>query len=400
MMKIKSQYKKNIILAVTGGIAAYKACELARLFIKSGAAVKVVMTESAENFIHPNTFSALTGNPVYTDIFSDPMLHIDLAKWADEIIIAPATAATISRIASGLAEDLLTTICIATKAKIFIAPAMNTVMWSHPSTQRNINTLKEDGYQIIEPTSGQQACGDIGFGRLAEPESIFETISSKENTLIKNIHVLITAGPTQENIDPVRYISNFSSGKMGYAIAEAFQEMGATVTIVTGPTHLAAPPHCELLQVKTANDMLDAVNKLIHQNDIFISAAAVSDYQAKHLSSHKIKKTTEPFTLELMKTRDILENLAQQKHSAFIVGFCAETDNLLEQAKIKLTRKKLDVIIANEVREDGFPFHQDDNEVVYLTKEGKEIFFEKENKKSLAIKLVEHIMEAFSESRI
>jgi len=296
---------KNILIGVTGSIAAYKACELVRLLVKAEFSVKVVMTENAKKFIHPNTFEALSANPVYCDMFENSMQHIELAKWADSIIIAPATASTISKLASGSAECLLTTLCLASQAICFIAPAMNKVMFQNPATIKNMAQLKLNGFRIIASNYGQQACGDIGLGRMTEPENIFNTIMQR-SSLFKGIKLIVTAGPTHEKIDPVRYVSNFSSGKMGYALAKAAYEYGASVCLISGPTNLLPPHGCQVIYVQSAEDMLNAVMKEALNTSILISSAAIADYRPQAFSKSKLKKEEESLTIKFSKTVDIL----------------------------------------------------------------------------------------------
>lgn len=386
--------KKNILIGITGSIAAYKSCELVRLFVKNGFDVKVIMTSNAKEFVHPNTFEALSNNPVFDDLFSDPMLHIELAKWADVVIVAPATANVISRLAVGAADDLLTTVCLATQAPRFIVPAMNKIMWEKAATQDNIQKLQHYTYQFIMPEFGVQACGDVGFGRMMEPEAIYDVITHKNNSL-NNLTVVITAGPTQEKIDPVRYISNFSSGKMGYALAEAFLILGAKVILISGPTHLPKPAGCEFITVTTADEMLHAVKEHVFNANIFISAAAVCDYKPVEYSMRKIKKSADNLSLQLHKTPDILKQISLLDHQAFVVGFCAETDNLIENTKQKIAAKKLNAIVANYVTDDGYPFNSDSNEVVYINCGGVVIHFERQDKINLAKKLGSLIVEEF-----
>ncbi len=371
----------NIILGVTGGIAAYKACELLRLLTKSGHEVKVIMTEGSKNFIHPNTFAALSHHPVHDDLFSDPMLHIQLAKWADKIIIAPATASILSELAVGAARQLLSAVCLASEAPCFIAPAMNKIMWEKSITQKNIATLISFAYHIIPPEIGEQACGDIGAGRMAAPEIIFKKIFPPHPMT----RVVITAGPTREKIDPVRYISNFSSGKMGYALAKAAYECGAEVHLITGPTALPLPHYCKVTSVISTQEMLAAAIDAAKNADIFISAAAVADYQVQTFSDEKIKKNE--LTLLFKKNQDMLKIIRAHHPTLFTVGFCAETHNLLEQANKKLIEKNLDVIIANKIDATGYPFDADTNELIYLTQK-ETIALEKDTKENLAKKII------------
>jgi phosphopantothenoylcysteine decarboxylase/phosphopantothenate--cysteine ligase len=377
----------KILLGITGGIAAYKSCELCRLFVKNGDSVKVVMTEHAKQFIHPNTFAALSGNEVYSDCFENPMVHIELAKWADQIIIAPATANTIAKLNYGLADDLLSTICLAAETHITLAPAMNKIMWQNESVQQNLLQLKQKDFKIIEPTAGEQACGDIGIGRMAEPVDIYNHFAIKP--LLKDLTVLISAGPTREKIDPIRYLSNFSSGKMGYALATAAKRMGAKVVLISGPTCLEQPQVNTFVSTESANDMLQTILEYIHQADIFISAAAVADYTPANTTEHKIKKDGDDLILALKRTKDILTTLNTYKN-IFKVGFCAETDNLLENAKAKLVNKGLDVIIANLIASDGYPMGADSNELIFMTKDTN-IHLEKASKSALAQQVLELI---------
>ncbi len=363
---------RNILLGVSGGIAAYKAAELTRLFIKSGYNVKVVMTEGAKQFIHQNTFAALTNNQVYHDTF-DPnhpiMMHIDLAKWADLIIIAPASAASISRLASGLCSDLLTTVCIASEAQIFIAPAMNKTMWNSCAVQQNVHQLEKQKVKIIYPASGEQACGDVGFGRMQEPEHILKSVNKSLNyeKKLDGLKVVITAGPTRESLDPVRYISNHSSGKMGYALAIACANAGAEVTLISGPTNIEKPKNINrLINVTTAEEMHKAAVEKSSKADIFISAAAVVDYKPLQKATNKIKKHGDKLTLELIKTPDILTAISKLKDRPICIGFAAETENLIENAKLKLQKKRLDAIIANQICTSGAPFYSDDNKVTWI----------------------------------
>lgn len=390
---------RRIIVAVTGSIAAYKACELIRLLTKQGAEVKVILTDNAQQFVHKNTFDALTNNQAHCDTFEDPMLHIELAKWADSIVIAPATASIISQLAQGMAGDLLTTVCLASKAKLFAAPAMNTVMWKNPATQANVKKLQEYGYHFIMPDYGIQACGDIGYGRMVEPENIAEVLLDSQQ-LLKELRIVITAGPTQEKIDPVRYLSNYSSGKMGYALAYACQQQGAKVTLISGPTNLIPPTNCNFVAVNTANDMLQAVSQAVMDCDIFISAAAVADYTPKTPAINKIKKSSNMLTIELVKTPDILATIAAKHPELFKVGFCAETENLIENARKKLIEKSLQVIIANQVSENGYPFGSDNNAVTLLTPDGTNQTFTDLPKTLLAMKLIELLAENYQKNSI
>lgn len=389
---------ENILVGVTGGIAAYKTCELIRLLQKAGHNVKVIMTENAKKFVTPLTFSALTNGEVYDDLFpqsDDPMLHITMAKWADTIIIAPASTSVISKIATGSADDLLTTILLATEAKCYIAPSMNKVMWENPATQENIQKLHAYGSRIIMPNIGEQACGDIGPGRMAEPNEIVEQISNNIG-ILSGIKILITAGPTYEKIDPVRYLGNFSSGKMGYALASEAQKLGADVHLISGPVNLDKPYGCHVTHVSTAAEMYNAVSQYIASMDIFISAAAVSDFAPQTILKNKLKKTENNLMLELMKTQDILKTFSTQHNDVFTVGFCAETENLINNAKSKLDEKNLNVIIANQVTQDAYPFNHDSNTIHYITKE-KTLSLGKDLKTNHAKKLLKEIYSDFKQ---
>ena len=373
--------QKRILLGITGGIAAYKSIELIRLLTKAGADVQVVLTEGAKAFVTEMTLQAISGQPVRSTLL-DPnaeagMGHIELAKWADLIVIAPASADFIARYTQGMANDLLSTLCIATESPVLIAPAMNQAMWRHPATQANAKLLKERNVLSIGPADGAQACGDIGPGRMSEPSDIFNTVVEHfQTTKIKQDlagqHWVITAGPTMEAIDPVRYISNHSSGKMGYALASSALRRGATVTLISGPVQCTPPKGVKLISVKSADDMLAACEQVMEkQADVFIGAAAVADFKMKAATDQKMKKqsNTDEIQLTLIKNPDIIATLAQQKRSKIIVGFAAETQNVIEYAKGKLERKGLDIIIANDVSRSDIGFNQDENQVTVITKE-------------------------------
>lgn len=365
---------KKILLGVSGGIAAYKIAELIRMLRTAGAQVQVIMTSHAKHFITPLTLEILSQKPVYDDLFAPDLEsnigHIQLARWADIIMIAPASANVIARIAHGAADDLLTTLCLATSAPIVIAPAMNQLMWENQATKDNISCLRKLGIEIIDPAEGEQACGEIGIGRLVEPvilRSWLENFFSKP--LMSQKRVLITAGPTQEAIDPVRYISNYSSGKMGYAIAQAMAQSGANVVLISGPTALECPHNVRRINVKSAQEMLEAVTQHL-PCDIFIGAAAVSDYRPEFIAKTKIKRLNENYSIRLEKNPDILLAVADSQPRPFVVGFAAETDNHLENAKAKLLQKNLDMIVMNSV-ESGEVFNSDFNQVVVLTKDSQ-----------------------------
>ena len=341
---------KQIILGVTGGIAAYKAAELCRLLIKAGADVRVVMTPSAAEFITSLTFQALSGNRVHIELLDEEaeaaMGHIELARWADLVLIAPASANFIARLSQGRAEDLLSTLCLATNAPIAVAPAMNQAMWRNQNTQDNLQQLNQKNITVLGPASGEQACGDVGLGRMLEPEEIAQAAAAMfETGELAGVNITITAGPTREAIDPVRYISNHSSGKMGYALARAAMEAGAKVVLVSGPVALEPPPQVKLVAVESARQMLDACQ--VVPGDIFISVAAVADYRPANSASEKIKKNADTMELSLVKNPDILAQISLSNQRPFCVGFAAETQNIEEYARKKLLDKKLDLIFAN-----------------------------------------------------
>ena len=380
---------KNILLCVTGGIAAYKAAEIIRLFKKDGADVRVIMTESAKEFITPLTLQAVSGNEIHDSLLDlkaeSAMGHIELAKWADIILIAPCTAESMAKIVHGRADDLMGAVILASKASIYIAPAMNTTMWLDKGTQANYQTLLSRGINFIGPDEGEQACGDIGPGRLVEPDKIINLIKSHLNKgPLSGKTVTITAGPTREQIDPVRYISNNSSGKMGYALAEAAVQEGAIVNLVSGPVVLAADKSINLFKINSASEMLEAVNTCIKSSDIFISCAAVADYKPSNYSDTKIKKENlDNLEINLEKNHDILSEVAEQFSSAYIVGFAAETSNVNSNAKKKLDSKNLNMIISNDVSDTSIGFDSDENEVHVITS-NETIFIKKDKKIRIA----------------
>ena len=380
---------KNILLCVTGGIAAYKAAEIIRLFKKDGADVRVIMTESAKEFITPLTLQAVSGNEIHDSLLDlkaeSAMGHIELAKWADIILIAPCTAESMAKIVHGRADDLMGAVILASKASIYIAPAMNTTMWLDKGTQANYQTLLSRGINFIGPDEGEQACGDIGPGRLVEPDKIINLIKSHLNKgPLSGKTLTITAGPTREQIDPVRYISNNSSGKMGYALAEAAVQEGAIVNLVSGPVVLAADKSINLFKINSASEMLEAVNTCMKSSDIFISCAAVADYKPSNYSDTKIKKENlDNLEINLEKNHDILSEVAEQFSSAYIVGFAAETSNVNSNAKKKLDSKNLNMIISNDVSDTSIGFDSDENEVHVITG-SKTIFIKKDKKIRIA----------------
>ena len=388
--------KKNILLGVTGGIAAYKAAEIIRLFKKLGADVRVVMTESAKEFITPLTLQAISGNEIHDSLLNTEaeaaMGHIELAKWADIILIAPCTAETISKITHGRADDLMGALILASKADIFIAPAMNMNMWLDDSTQQNYKTLSSRGISFIGPAEGEQACGDIGPGRMVEPENIIELIRSSYKTgPLSGKTITITAGPTREQIDPVRFISNNSSGKMGYSLADAAIEAGASVNLVSGPVSLEADKSINLYKINSASEMMNVVMECMDSSDIFIGCAAVSDYKPADYSENKIKKDEMPhLEIELKKNEDILKNVATNFSSSYVVGFAAETSDVNNNAMQKLKSKNLDMIISNDVSDKSIGFNVDDNEVTVITCDEK-IFIKKDKKIRIAREILKII---------
>lgn len=374
----------RILLALTGGIAAYKSAELARRFIKAGCDVQVVMTESAQRFIGAQTLQALTGKPVRASLWDEAaeaaMGHIELARWPDAIVIAPATANTLAKITHGLADDLLTTLVLATDKPIFVAPAMNRLMWAHAATQANMATLRARGVRVIGPGSGEQACGEVGEGRVAEPEDVAKavlgalargTASPFIDGPLSGRRAVVTAGPTREPIDPVRFITNRSSGKQGYAVAAALQALGAQVTLVSGPVNLPTPAGVTRVDCETALDMLDATQAACATADLLVGTAAVADYRCVEIASQKIKKQRDTLALQLIKNADILTEVRAAQPQLFIVGFAAETERLAEHARGKLVRKKLDLIAANWVG-DGRAFDRDDNQLTVYWADGEQ----------------------------
>ena len=390
-------YKKNVLLCVTGGIAAYKSAEITRLFKKEGADVRIIMTESSKEFITPLTLQAVSGNQIHDSLLDEKaeagMGHIELAKWADILLVAPCTAETLSKINQGRADDLLGTVILATKANIFIAPAMNMNMWLDPTTQSNYEQLQSKKVFFIGPDIGDQACGDVGPGRLVEPEKILNEISNSINTgVLSGKTVNITAGPTREKLDPVRYISNNSSGKMGYALAQAAIEAGANVNLISGTVTLEVNKNINLIKINTAKEMLDQVLKVMKDDDLFIGCAAVSDYRPKNYSAEKLKKNSkEIFNLKLEKNDDILSKVSKNYPNSFVVGFAAETENIEENSRKKLTEKNLNMIISNDVSDKSIGFDSDDNEVTIYTKNEK-ILIEKDTKFKVAQKIVNEIV--------
>ena len=369
--------KKCIVVGVTGGIAAYKAAELVSALVKQGANVHVIMTKSAQEFVTPLTFQTLSRNPVVTDMFALPehweVKHISLADKADLVLVVPATANIIGKVASGIADDMLSTVIMATTAPVIFAPAMNVHMYENPILQKNISYLSNEGYTFVEPGQGNLACGYQGVGRLADVSDILRKVTDKikPETALLDKRILITAGPTREAIDPVRYISNHSSGKMGYAIAGVARDRGAKVTLISGPCNLPVPTGVEFVSVETAEKMLEAVKKYFKQSDIIIKSAAVADYRPKVVANRKIKKTAGEMVIELEKTTDILKTIGTKKGNKILIGFAAETNDLIKNAKEKIAAKNLDFIVANNITEPGAGFGVDTNIVSIIYPDGK-----------------------------
>ena len=364
---------KRILLCVTGGIAAYKTAELTRLFKKNGAEVRIIMTQSAQEFVTPLTLQAVSGNQIHYSLLDEEaelgMGHIELAKWADVILIAPCTAESLARLAQGRANDLMSAVILASDAQLFIAPAMNVKMWEDKVTQKNLETLKLKDVLFIGPDSGEQACGDIGEGRMSEPDFIaLQIAKSFTSSVFNGKKILITAGPTKEAIDPVRYLTNNSSGKMGYALAEIAYLSGAEVNLISGPVNIKPIEGVKLININTADEMLNEVKALIANTDIFIGCAAVADFKPIDFHKSKIKKDhNDEMSLKLIKNPDILQYASDHMKEKLVIGFSAETDNVIENAKIKLLKKNLNMIICNDVSNKEIGFDSDDNEVHLIT---------------------------------
>jgi len=401
-LRMQQLNNRQIVLGVTGGIAAYKAAELVRRLRDAGAMVRVVMTRAATEFITPLTMQALSGNPVHRDLLDEEaeaaMGHIQLARWADLVLIAPATADFIARLANGLADDLLSTVCLATDAPLLVAPAMNQAMWRDPATRENCSVLEQRGIRLLGPAEGSQACGDTGPGRMLEPAELLAAAASQfETGALDGARVMITAGPTREAIDPVRYISNHSSGKMGYAIARAAAEAGAIVTLVSGPVDLETPPGVARVDVTSAAEMHRAVLARADDCDIFIASAAVADYRPEQAATQKMKKTADRIELRLVRNPDIVSEVAARDPRPFSVGFAAETTRVVEHAREKLRAKKLDLIIANDVSRADIGFNSDYNEVVVIS-ETTATELPRGSKSQIARALVGEIARLFSAS--
>ncbi|MEK4030249.1 bifunctional phosphopantothenoylcysteine decarboxylase/phosphopantothenate--cysteine ligase CoaBC [Pseudobacillus sp. FSL P4-0506] len=384
--------EKKILLCVTGGIAVYKAAALTSKMVQAGAEVKIIMTASACEFVTPLTFQALSRNEVYTNTFDEKhpevIAHIDLADWADLILVAPATANMIGKLANGIADDMISTTLLASTAPVWVAPAMNVHMYEHPAVKKNLATLADFGWQFVEPGEGFLACGYVGKGRLEEPEKIVDLMEKffrqKEEQPLKNKKVMITAGPTREIIDPVRFLTNRSTGKMGYALAEAARDMGADVYLISGPVLITPPVGVEIKYVQSAEEMYEAVMERFANSDIVIKAAAVADYRPKLVHREKLKKQEGDLTIEMERTRDILKTLGQEKTHQMLIGFAAETTNIEEYARKKLKTKQADMIVANNVKLDGAGFGAETNIISIFKKDGTQKDFDLMTKKAAA----------------
>jgi len=394
----------KILVGISGGIAAYKCPDLVRRLKESGADVRVVMTKAATAFISPLTLQAVSGYPVSTELLDTDaeaaMGHIELARWADLILIAPATADIIARLAAGMANDLLSTLCLASKSPIAIAPAMNMQMWMNPATQDNINKLQQREFSILGPGDGEQACGEFGPGRMLEPVQLTEEcdrFNPKNQLCLANKKVLITAGPTQEHIDPVRYLSNHSSGKMGFEIARAAHIAGAEVTLIAGPVAIETTDSIHRINVTSAIEMQQQVLEHLDNQHIFIGCAAVADYRVAETATTKIKKDQQQLVLTMVENPDIIASVSKQKNKPFCVGFAAETNNVVAYARNKLIAKNLDMICANDVSDSEIGFNGDNNQLTVITASGQEIELERATKRSLSQKLVKLISEQLGE---
>ncbi|MDF2065961.1 bifunctional phosphopantothenoylcysteine decarboxylase/phosphopantothenate--cysteine ligase CoaBC [Bacillus sp. Cr_A10] len=390
---------KKIVVCVTGGIAVYKAVALVSKLSQAGADVRVIMTKSAMEFVQPLSFQAMSRNDVYFDTFdekdSSVIAHINLADWADLVIVAPATANVIGKLANGIADDMVTTTLLATTADVWIAPAMNVHMYENAAVIRNIDQLSKDGYSFIEPSEGFLACGYVGKGRLEEPEKIVQLVEEyfvPKELPLKGKKVVVTAGPTRERIDPVRFLTNFSSGKMGYAMAEAAAKLGAETILISGPVSIDTPSNVTLIPVESAKEMLDAVLKEFDTASIVIKTAAVADYKPKEVHNQKMKKQPGESTIVLERTTDILAELGSRKTNQLLIGFAAETNDVLHYAKGKLEKKNADYIIANDVTEAGSGFGTDTNSVILVGKHDMEMHFPHLNKQELAHQLLQTII--------
>ncbi len=393
----------NIALGVGGGIAAYKSAELARILLERGAAVQVIMTAAAQQFVRPLTFAALTGRKVITDLFASgsaeetlasAIEHIRVAQEHDALVVAPATADLLAKFAHGLASDFLSTLYLAFAGPVVLAPAMNTNMWRHAATQANVENLRRRGHRFVGPDEGSLACGMTGPGRMAEPTAIADAVLAVANrrTDLEGETVLVTAGPTQEPLDPVRFISNRSSGKMGYAIAAAAAARGARVILISGPVALPQPPGVQLIRVRTANEMRQAVLDHLSQATIIVKAAAVADYHLAQVPDRKMKKTAARLSLELDPTPDILAEVGQKKGDCLLIGFAAETENLVPEARRKLASKNCDMVVANWVGGQASGFESDDNEVTLVLRTGETVQLPRASKAEIADRIFDHAL--------
>ncbi len=392
---------KKILLGITGGIAAYKSAELVRLLIKAGAEVRVVMTPSAQEFVQPLTYQALSGHRVYVDLFDaeadSAMDHIELARWCDLLLVAPASADFLGKMNAGYADNLLLTLCLAAKQSVAVAPAMNQQMWANPATQENVKQLAARQVIVWGPAEGEQACGDVGAGRMLEAAQLLDNVQRHFSPgRLEGVNLLLTAGPTREAIDPVRYISNRSSGKMGYAIAEAAMRQGASVTLVSGPVSLAAPAGARLISVESAQQMLDAVMQQASEADVFVACAAVSDYRVDQAAQQKIKKSDAAMSLKLVLNDDILATVSALERRPFCVGFAAETQDVEQYALAKMEQKNLDMIAANRVG-DGSGFETDFNQLEVFWRAGRQTI-EHAGKAEVAKQLIDLIAERYTAS--
>lgn len=388
---------KHVVIGVTGGIAVYKVVDVVSRLKKLQAEITVIMTKSAAEFVTPLTFRSLSLNYVVVDMFEEPKTwnveHISIAQRADLFLMAPATANVLGKMVSGIADDMVTTVVMATKAPVMIAPAMNTGMYTNPIVQRNIQSLKDLGYHFIEPDSGRLACGDIGVGKLASPERIVdEMVAFMTEGDLKGKKVLITAGPTQEAIDPVRFITNHSSGKMGYALAEAAVQRGAEVTLVSGPVHMPAVKGAKIVPVITAEDMYDAVMSHMDDMDIIIKSAAVADYKPADQSDEKLKKSNDDLTIPLKRTKDIALAIGERKKHQFVVGFAAESNHLIENAKKKMEKKNFDMIVCNNIKTPGAGFGVDTNVVSIINKSGEVTSYDQLPKREIADIILDRVV--------
>ena len=393
--------KKCVCIGVSGGIAVYKALDIISALRKKDIDVRVIMTDSATKFVTPLAFQSLSQNMVVTDMFAEPkafeIQHISLAKRADVFLVAPATANIIGKIANGIADDMLSTTVMATKAKVIFAPAMNTNMYENPIVQNNIDKLKSLGYEFIEPASGRLACGDEGKGKLADVNTIVDYVLKELENIdkpkdLEGKTVLISAGPTISRIDPVRYLTNNSTGKMGYSIAEEARDRGANVILVSGPSNIIPPSNIKVIKVTTNEEMKNEILKYYDESDIVIKSAAVADYKIKNYSSEKIKKHEDELNLTFVKDNDILKMLGERKNAQILVGFAAESNNIIENAKRKIKTKNLDYIVANDITSADTGFASDDNKVIIISKDGEELYLDKMNKRKVASKIFETIL--------